>query len=174
MKTLALAGAVLVSALPAAAQEPNPPLNDLEIAHVAYNAGAIDIRYAHLALALSDNADVRDFAQLMIRDHTAVNGAAEELIAELDVAPQDNPMSRALLEGAAQQRAEMAALAGHAFDCAYATNELHYHRLVNRTVAEDFIPNVTVEPLRELLAGALQTFRVHEGHAESMVESLAC
>ena len=27
--------------------------NDLEIAHIAYNASAIDIRYAHLALALS-------------------------------------------------------------------------------------------------------------------------
>lgn len=28
-------------------------LNDLEIAHVAYTADEIDIRYAHLALAIS-------------------------------------------------------------------------------------------------------------------------
>ena len=35
-------------------------LNDLEIAHVAYTADNIDIRYAHLALAISNNpADPR-------------------------------------------------------------------------------------------------------------------
>ena len=51
-------------------------LNDLQIAHIAYTAGAIDIRYAHLALALSDNPEVRKFAELMVRDHTAVNNKA--------------------------------------------------------------------------------------------------
>ena len=30
-------------------------LNDLEIAHVAYTADNIDIRYAHLALALTSS-----------------------------------------------------------------------------------------------------------------------
>jgi len=30
-------------------------MNDLEIAHTAYTAGGIDIRYAHLALAVSEN-----------------------------------------------------------------------------------------------------------------------
>ena len=48
-------------------------LNDLEIAHVAYTADNIDIRYAHLALAISSNPKVRAFAETMIRDHTAVN-----------------------------------------------------------------------------------------------------
>ncbi len=42
--------AVLVSAAAAQAQEA-ADLNDLEIAHVAYTADNIDIRYAHLALA---------------------------------------------------------------------------------------------------------------------------
>jgi hypothetical protein len=32
--------------------------SDLEIAHKAYTASEIDIRYAHLALALSDSADI--------------------------------------------------------------------------------------------------------------------
>ena len=39
-------------------------LNDLEIAHVAYTADNIDIRYAHLALAISKNPAVREFAVL--------------------------------------------------------------------------------------------------------------
>ena len=149
-------------------------MNDLEIAHTAYTAGQIDIRYAHLALAISDNQSVRDFANTMIRDHTAVNDAAGALIQELNVTPQDNALSQALVKGASDKRDELSALRGKAFDCAYAQNELGYHQVVNKTVEEDFIPNTTVAPLTALLQEALVTFKVHEGHAEHMVAGLNC
>ena len=149
-------------------------MGDLEIAHTAYTAGSLDIRYAHLALAVSENAEVRRFAETMIRDHSAVNEAAVALVQELEVAPQDNPLSQALVAGAAEKRAELMSLEGHAFDCAYATNELAYHELVNRTVAETFIPAVTVPQLEALLSDALVTFRAHEAHAGQMVDALGC
>lgn len=47
-------------------------LNDLQIAHAAYTADVIDIEYAKIALAKTKNPEVRQFAELMIRDHTAV------------------------------------------------------------------------------------------------------
>lgn len=169
--TLALAATLAVSGMSADAGQ---PMNDLEIAHTAYTAGGLDIRYAHLALAISENVAVRGFAQTMIRDHSAVNDAAGALIAELNVTPQDNDLSRALVEGAAAKRAELVALTGEAFDCAYATNELGYHQIVNQTVAEQFIPAVTVAPLKTLLEDALITFQAHEAHAERMVAGLAC
>ena len=61
-----------------------PDLGDMEIAHIAYTAGEIDIRYAHLALALSENDEIREFAETMIRDHTAVNEAALALLQKPD------------------------------------------------------------------------------------------
>jgi len=149
-------------------------MNDLEIAHTAYTAGNLDIRYAHLALALSENQTVRDFAATMIRDHSAVNDAAVALITKLKVTPQDNDLSRALVKGATEKRAELVGLKGQAFDCAYATNELGYHQVVNQTVEGSFLPQVTVPELKDLLSDALVTFKVHEGHAESMVTSLNC
>jgi putative membrane protein len=172
MKTFTLA-MILAAGLStmAAAEE---KLNDLEIAHAAYTAGQIDIRYAHLALAVSENEAVRAFAETMIRDHSAVNEAAADLIAELDVVPQDNPLSRSLVDGAARTRSQLMSLSGAEFDCAYATNELGYHRVVNETVEYTFLPTVTVAPLHDLLADALETFKVHEAHAESMVSGLSC
>lgn len=149
-------------------------MNDLEIAHSAYTAGALDIRYAHLALAISENAAVRDFAKTMIRDHGAVNDAAVALITKLKVTPKDNALSQSLAKGAASKRRELSGLTGKAFDCAYAKNELGYHQAVNTTVENDFIPNTTVPELKELLAGALQTFKVHQGHAGKMVTRLKC
>ncbi|MGJ8570336.1 MAG: DUF4142 domain-containing protein [Hoeflea sp.] len=149
-------------------------MNDLQIAHAAYTAGDVDIRYAHLALALSENADVRDFATTMVRDHAAVNEAAIQLVTELKVTPEDNALSQALAKGAANKRAELMSLEGEAFDCAYATNELAYHQIVNKTIAESFLPAVTVAPLKDLLEEALATFTQHEGHAENMVAKLGC
>ena len=173
MRTLTLALALAMATAGCAAQA-DQPMNDLEIAHAAYTAGGLDIRYAHLALAISENDDVRAFAQTMIRDHTAVNEAAGALITELGVTPQDNDLSRALVEGAAAKRAELVALSGNGFDCAYAKNELGYHQVVNQTVAEAFIPAVTVAPLKALLEDALVTFRAHEAHAGHMVAGLQC
>ncbi len=149
-------------------------MNDLEIAHTAYTAGNLDIRYAHLALALSDNPDVIEFAETMIRDHTAVNDESVALITRLKVTPQDNSLSQALVGGAAQKREELRRLSGKTFDCAYAANELGYHQVVNQTVEGSFIPNVTVPELKVLLADALVTFKVHEGHAGHMVKALKC
>ena len=149
-------------------------MNDLEIAHTAYTAGNIDIRYAHLALAISEEPAVREFAEIMIRDHSAVNKAAVELLQKLNVTPQDNDLSRALIDGAAKKRAELRGLDGRAFDCAYAENELAYHQLVNETVEGNFIPNATVPELKELLSDALGTFKAHEDHAAQMVGELDC
>ncbi|NJO31892.1 MAG: DUF4142 domain-containing protein [Rhodospirillales bacterium] len=149
-------------------------MNDLEIAHSAYTAGNVDIRYAYLALATSEHAQVREFAETMIRDHTAVNEAALALVKKLNVTPQDNDLSRTLADGAAKKRAELRGLNDKAFDCAYAKNEVGYHRVVNQTVESNFIPNAKVPELKELLSSALVTFKAHQGHAERMLAALSC
>ena len=169
------AGILFISTTGAAWQaevETPTQLNDLEIAHIAYTAGAIDIRYAHLALALSENPDVQAFAQTMIRDHTAVNEKALQLIEKLNITPQDNPVSRELNANAAAIRNELIQLEGSAFDQRYAENELAYHQFVNNTIETQFIPSVQTPELKALLEAALQTFKVHEGHAAQMNKKL--
>ena len=168
---LTLASAVLVGCMTAtnsAKAQPEGGPNDLEIAHIAYTAGNIDIRYAHLALALSDNPEVRQFAELMIRDHTAVNNKALALVNKLQITPQDNATSQQLSQRANEIRNELSKLRGDAFAKRYAANELEYHKFVNNAVENAFIPNAKNSELKALLTSALQTFKVHEGHAASM------
>ena len=147
-------------------------LNDLEIAHVAYTADSIDIRYAHLALAISKNPAIHEFAHTMIRDHSAVNDRALALLTKLDVAPEDNFLSRRLNKQADELVAEMSQLSGDAFDRFYAQNELGYHRAVNGLVEGSFIPNIENPDVKALFEEALLIFRAHEKHAEMMVRSL--
>lgn len=171
-KTVMASLALLAVAHSGAFAESPADLNDLEIAHVAYTADSIDIRYAHLALAISTNPVVHEFAQTMIRDHSAVNDKALALVTKLNVAPQDNFLSRQLNDQADQLVSEMSRLSGAEFDRRYAENELNYHRAVNGLVAGTFIPNIQNPEVKALFEEAIVIFKAHEKHAEKMVQTI--
>ena len=147
-------------------------VSDMDIAHIAYTAGEIDIRYAHLALALSETPEVRSFAETMIRDHSAINQQALALLQKLGATPTDNDTSQKLLQDAGNIRSELLQLEGKAFDQRYISNELSYHEFVNETVENPFIPHVQNAEFKKLLESALKTFRVHEGHARRLNKKL--
>ncbi|WP_299724234.1 DUF4142 domain-containing protein [uncultured Tateyamaria sp.] len=173
MKTMisALAFAVALMGAPATAQDV-AAMNDLEFAHIAYTADNIDIRYAHLALALSKNPDVHEFARTMIRDHEAVNAAALGLLEKLGASAQDNAVSQSLEVRADQIIAGFIELEGAAFDKAYAENELAYHQEVNALVGGTMIPNIDNAEVKALFEEGLEIFKAHEKHAEMMVKKL--
>lgn len=168
---VALAAPLLLVSTSANAQSP-AQLNDLQIAHVAYVADNIDIRYAHLALAITTNPDIRKFAQTMIRDHTAVNEQALALLKKLNAQPQDNFLSQDLQKNAEKLVDEMSQLRGRAFDRRYAQNELAYHKAVNDLVANAFIPNIDNAEVKKLFKAGLKIFKAHEHHAAMMVKAL--
>ena len=147
-------------------------LNDLEIAHVAYTADVIDIRYAHLALAKSKNPEIHKFARTMIRDHSAVNEKALALLKKLNVSAQDNFLSQQLNSQADKLVMEISRLSGAEFDRRYAKNELGYHIAVNGLVEKTFIPNIENAEVKTLFKQALAIFKAHEHHAHMMVKSL--
>lgn len=174
LKTTLIAAVAALAVTSSASLAKTPAnLNDLEIAHVAYTADNIDIRYAHLALAISKNPRIRDFARTMIRDHTAVNEQALALLKKLKAQPQDNFLSRQLNANADKLVAEMSKLSGEAFDRRYAANELGYHQAVNTLVGKTFIPNIKNPQVKALFQQALVIFKAHQRHAAAMVKTVS-
>ncbi|MFT5706915.1 MAG: putative membrane protein [Oceanospirillaceae bacterium] len=163
--------AVGISGVSHAAESP-ADLNDLQIAHVAYTADNIDIRYAHLALALTQDPNIRSFAQTMIRDHSAVNKQALALLKKLQAQPQDNFLSQHLTVNSEKLINQMSQLRGAAFDKFYANNELAYHKAVNKLVEFSFIPNIENGEVKALFGAGLEIFKAHQQHAQVMVDKL--
>jgi putative membrane protein len=145
---------------------------DPQIAHIAYTAGQLDIEAAKQALAITKNKDVKAFADSMVRDHTAVNKQALDLVKKLGVTPQDNDTSKALTKGAADKRAELAKLSGAAFDKAYVANEVAYHKTVDGALETLLIPSASNAELKSLLQTGLKIFQGHEQHAEQVAAEL--
>lgn len=162
--------ALMFAPMSASAQSAKP--TDPQIAHIAYTAGAIDIKAAKLALKKSKTKSVRDFAKDMVRDHTAVNDKALALVKKLHVKPQDNDISKSLVKNAKEKAAELSKLKGKAFDKAYVDNEVAFHKAVDAALKDTLIPSASNAELKDLLSTGLKIFEGHLQHAEHLAASL--
>jgi putative membrane protein len=75
--------------------------SDPQIVVIVLAADQIDIDYGTIALAKSNDKTVRDFAQRMVTDHSAVQKNVIALAEKLHVRAEDSPTSEGLKKGAA-------------------------------------------------------------------------
>jgi putative membrane protein len=171
MKIMALAavGMLLVSFSPLLqAQAPTDP----QIVGIVVAANQIDIDHAKIALKKSKNKEVKDFAQQMITDHSAVQKSVFDLGAKLKVTPADSDTSKSLKDQAAKTDKELRSLSGKAFDKAYLQNEVSYHKAVIDALNSTLIPNAKNAELKGALTGVLPAFQGHMEHAQKVLSDL--
>ena len=166
----ALLSILLVAALPSAAkaQAATPNLSDAEVAHVAVTANTIDIENGKLALTRAKSPDVKQFANTMITDHTAVNEKASALAGKLKVTPKDNAGSQSLMKGAAEAKAKLEPLKGAEFDRAYLEREVAYHQAVLDALDQTLIPTTENAELKQLMTDVRPAFVAHLEYAKQV------
>jgi len=147
-----------------------PALGDAQIAAIVVAANNIDILYADLALAKSQDAEIREFATMVKKDHQSVNEAAGALLARLGVTPVDNEISFDLRDDADTKRLMMRDLEGFAFDSAYASNEVTYHRSVLAAIDDLLIPSAQNAEFKALLVQVRPAVAAHLEHATALAE----
>ena len=173
MKSMTTLYAVLlaVSAGGAWAQGATP--TDPQIAAIVVTANQVDIDAGQLAKAKGHSKDVREFAQRMVTDHTAVNKSATELVQKLHVTPEPNPTSQGLQQGGDQNLATLRKLEGAAFDQAYIDHEVAYHEQVLSALDKTLIPSAQNAELKALLVKVRPAFVAHLEHAKQIQATLA-
>jgi putative membrane protein len=164
----ATATALLTLASPAFAQKPN----DAQIAAIVVTANQVDIDAGKLAAARTKNADVKQFAQLMVADHTGVNTQATALVTKLHVTPEPNDTSKSLKDGGDKNLAALKPLKGTAFDKAYVDHEVAYHQAVLDTIDKTLIPSASNAELKALLEKVRPAIAAHLEHAQHLQASL--
>ena len=163
---VALAATSFVQPEARAADGPSDP----QIVGIVLAADQIDVNYGNIALAKSKDKKVRDFAQRMVTDHSAVQQSVIGLAAKLGVTAEDSPTSEGLQGGARDVTAKLNSLQGKAFDKFYIDNEVSYHKTVTDAVDAVLIPSARNSELKSALEGAKPLFLKHEEHAR-MVQS---
>jgi putative membrane protein len=160
----ALAGLFLFAG---AAQAQSGP-NDAQIAGIVVAANTVDVDAGKLALKMSKNKEVKDFAQHMVTDHTGVNKQATALVKKLKVTPQDSEVAASLKKGGADNIAKLRGLKGKDFDMAYVANEVAYHEAVIDALDKTLIPSAQNAELKDTLVKVRPAFVAHLEHAKQL------
>jgi len=156
----------------APAPEAEAQIDDADIAAIVVTANSIDVRNGEIARERASDPRVREFAQTMITDHTAVNQSAQELVTRLGVTPTENDVSRSLQQSAEETQQRLSSLSGAEFDRAYMQNEVEYHQAVLSALDDTLIPNATNDELRQTLVSVRPAFQAHLEHAQSLLQEL--
>jgi putative membrane protein len=145
---------------------------DPQIAAIVVAANQADIDAAKLAKKHTKNANVKEFAETMIRDHGSVNKQAKALVKKLDVKPEENPTSKSLEDGEKQNEASLKKLKGTGFDKAYVEHEVAYHQQVLDAINNTLIPNAKNSELKALLEKVAPAIQAHLDHAKKLQSEL--
>ena len=154
--------------IPAAQAKNSQKLTDPEIASVAVTANQIDVNYGKIAVKKSSNADIKKFAETMIRDHNGVIKQAVALATKLHVTPLTNATTKSLLAGEKTTTKMLNSKKGKAFDKAYADNEVAYHEAVIGAIKTTLIPDCSNAELKELLTSVMPVLEHHLHMAKEM------
>lgn len=143
-------------------------VNDATIAAMVLASNYTDISYAQLVPARAEREDVKEFAKRMLTDHTGVNGIVRDLLAKLDMTPEDNLASLDMRDESSAKRDMLRELSGYAFDSTYIENEVTYHRRFLASLDEIMIPRARNAELRTLLTNVRPAVAAHLAHAEQV------
>jgi putative membrane protein len=121
---LALAAAGLFLAAPGTRAQSNLSTMDTKFMLAAAQGGITEVKLGELAVQKGIRDDVKGFGQLMIKDHTVINGDLKALATQKGVTLPDglDPEHQATVD-------KMAALTGTAFDDAYITGMVKAHTM---------------------------------------------
>jgi putative membrane protein len=166
--TLAAITAFAMSGAWAAGDSPTDP----QIAAIVVAANQVDIDAGNLAKSKSASAEVKEFAQRMITDHTGVLKSAVDLVTKLKVTPETNAISQSLSKGGEDNIEALKKLKGSEFDKAYIAHEVSYHEAVLKAVDQTLIPNAQNQELKALLVKVRPAFAAHLEHAKTVQAEL--
>jgi putative membrane protein len=137
-----------------------------QFAQKAHDDSTAEVTLARLALKNSENAEVKDFANLMIKDHSAANEELTKIIGAENIRLSDKPDDKA--KGLAEK---LASLKGRDFDRAYMDGMVDDHEDAV-DLFEDYSKDGDNARLKQFATKTLPTLQVHLNKAKALDEKL--
>jgi putative membrane protein len=160
---------VIAGALMAATQAaPAAGLDDAQIIGIYLQVNSFDIETALLGRAQASSDDLRKLAEHVATDHLGVRQAAEEIAAQCGVAPVLSAARRADAIVHDKTMATLLPLKDSAFDRAYLSHEVTFHRAAIEAVTSVLLPAAKCPALKTHLQQVLPAFQQHLAHTETL------
>lgn len=161
------AATATVTAAPAGAQA---PLNDATIVGIFDAANSWDISTGAIAATKGASPEVRNFGEMLARDHQLVRGQGRDLAAKLGVTPPAVARDFALRVNYINAMKRLSALEGKEFDRAFLEYEIAYHKAVIDAVTNAFLPAIKNAELKAFVEKVAPAFVGHMQAAEALLK----
>jgi putative membrane protein len=157
-----------------AAPPPPPPLADAEIVAVAKAANDGEIETSKLAKSMAKDKKVKDFAAMMIKDHTAANKRQAAWAKKAKIEAKDNDVSTRLTTDAKSRVDTLKGLEkGAAFERAYIDAQVEMHTAVLTAIDTQMLPGVQNPDLKAELTTTRTAVEGHLNMAKEIQAGLA-
>lgn len=148
------------------------PLTDAEIVAVTSTANNGEIDMANLATKTATNADVKNFAAMLITQHRDMEMKGKALAAKAKITPADNDASTALKSDVQSTITSLKTQKGKDFDKAYMESQVKAHRDVLNLFDNKLLPNAQNGDLKTLLTDGRSHVAAHLAKAEEIQRKL--
>ena len=132
----------------------------------AYTTGIFEIKIANLANQKSSTAEVKSLADMMIKDHTDLNGKISTLAKAKDISLSDN-----LPDELQKKYDNLSNLTGKKFDQEYADINVKGHEGAINDFQKEASGNGATD-VKDLATNALPNLKMHKEHSEMLQKQL--
>ena len=143
--------------------------SDGEILAIAQASNTAEIDAGKLAKSRAKNPQVKQFAQQMVKDHSAMN---TELAKNLDLKLMDNDESQRIRQDALDSLEQLKGMQGADFDKAYIDKQVMMHEEVVAMMQDKLIPKAQSPKLKAALDKAAPKVQSHLKMARQLQSSM--
>jgi putative membrane protein len=160
------------SAMPAPGASPTSTLSDDQIFGVLHTANVGEIEQARLAQKQAKNARVKQFAGMMIKDHSDADKKGTDVAKKTKASPAPSDVSRNLESDAKQLTSAMSSQKGSDFDRSYIDAQVKEHQGVLDLIDKQLLPNAQSAELKSLLQSLRPKIEGHLREAQDIQKAL--
>jgi putative membrane protein len=151
---------------------PSSPLNDDQILHVLHTANGGEIEQARMAQKQAKNARVKQFAAMMIKDHSDADKKGNDVAKKSNASPTANDVSRNLESEAKQMTSAMSNQKGSDFDRSYMDAQVKEHQAVLDLIDKQLLPNAKSADVKSMLQALRPKIEGHLKEAQEIQKAL--
>ncbi|MBV9568048.1 MAG: DUF4142 domain-containing protein [Hyphomicrobiales bacterium] len=145
-----------------------PSISEGQILKYLQTVNHGEIADAKMALRRSKDADVKNFAKQMIKDHSANEKTMTNLARHLKVKPASGEATTSLMSEAKTVDQELKSAKGADFDKAYIEAQAKMHGEVADAIENQFIPAASSDDMKSSLSETLSTVQNHQKMAQDL------
>jgi putative membrane protein len=144
-------------------------LDDPTIVAIFDAANTWDIETGTMAEKKGTTKEVRDYGEMIARDHKAVRQLGRDLAAKLGVTPTP-PKNFAMAKDHAAAVSQLKAANGKAFDRAFLRHEVAFHKAVIDAINSTLLPSLQNEEVKNLVKKVAPAFQAHMAAAQNLLD----